>query len=88
MNTIRINFLGGIVSPKYLKDILEIAAKFNLGKVSFGLRQQLILSVPPALTAQVVKALALINVPCQVDENTFPNLISSYVSEEVFQSGN
>ena len=80
--------MGGIVSPKYLKDILEIAAKFNVTKVSFGLRQQLLLFVPPALTAQVVKALALINVPCQVDENTFPNLISSYVGEEVFQSGN
>lgn len=87
-HTVRFNFLGGIVSPKYLKDILEVAQNLHITKVSFGLRQQLFVYVPYNLMAQFGKAMQAQSISFQIDENANPNIISSYVGEEVFLSGN
>lgn len=87
-HTVRINFKGGVVSPKNLYDILEVARQFHISKVRFGLRQQLFVYVPYAFMASFGKAMQAQGVALQIDENTHPNLISSYVGEEVFQSGN
>ncbi|MEO6845271.1 MAG: rubredoxin, partial [Ginsengibacter sp.] len=44
-HTIKINFRGGIISPGDLLEILEAASLAGVSKVSFGLRQQLILEI-------------------------------------------
>ncbi len=45
INTIKINFKGGIIPPVDLYNILLAAGKSNLGYVRFGLRQQLLLDI-------------------------------------------
>ena len=45
INTIKINFKGGIISPGELYNILVAAEKSGLLYVRFGLRQQLLLDV-------------------------------------------
>src|SRR4051794_27741703 len=44
--TVNINFKAGIVSPGYLKEVLQLAADARVETVHFGLRQQLIIDVP------------------------------------------
>jgi hypothetical protein len=41
---IKINFRGGIISPGELYNILVASGKAGITKVSFGLRQQLLLN--------------------------------------------
>ena len=45
INTIKVNFKGGIIPPADLYNILVAAAKSGLLDVRFGLRQQLLLDV-------------------------------------------
>lgn len=85
---IRINFKGGIVSPAEMKDILTAAAQAQVESVRFGLRQQMLLYVPHSFGKQFGKAMKTLEVDFQVDNNEYPNIVSSYVAEEVFQKGN
>ena len=86
--TIRINFKGGIVSPGELKYILKAAQESQVDEVRFGLRQQLILHLPHPFARTFEQAMLLQSIDFQVDSNEYPNIISSYVAEEVFQKGN
>lgn len=86
--TIRINFKGGIVSPGELKEILNIAKIVQIHEVSLSLRQQLILHLPHAHSKKFEQLMKKINVNYLIDSNRIPNLVSSYVGEDVFQKGN
>lgn len=85
---IRINFKGGIASPAEMKDILIAAAQAQVENVSFGLRQQMLLNVPHSFGKTFGKAMQNLEIDFQVDNNEHPNIVSSYVAEEVFQKGN
>lgn len=85
---IRINFKGGIASPAEMKDILIAAAQAQVENVSFGLRQQMLLNVPHSFGKTFGKAMQNLDIDFQVDNNEHPNIVSSYVAEEVFQKGN
>lgn len=85
---IRINFKGGIASPAEMKDILIAAAQAQVESVSFGLRQQMLLNVPHSFGKTFGKAMQNLDIDFQVDNNEHPNIVSSYVAEEVFQKGN
>ncbi|MCW3089867.1 MAG: rubredoxin [Ferruginibacter sp.] len=82
--TIKINFRGGIISPGELYNVLIAAGKAVVGKVSFGLRQQLFLEVLNEHYATLKKELDLLGIFYEVDHDDFPNIISSYPAEEVF----
>jgi hypothetical protein len=86
--TIRVNFKGGIVVPSKLRSILEAAQESQVYKVRFGLRQQMIFD----LSRNYAKAFELkakeLNFDFEIDSNTQPNIVSSYVAEDVFQTGN
>lgn len=86
--TIRINFKGGIASPGELKYILQAAKKSQVDEVRFGLRQQLILHLPHPFARIFEQKMLVQSIDFQSDTNEFPNIISSYVAEEVFQKGN
>jgi rubredoxin len=82
--TVHINFTGGIVSPGYLKDILEIASTAKVSNARFGLRQQLILDVP-------IKHFALFETTCKDrgisyyrKKDALPNIVSSYPAAGIF----
>lgn len=84
--SITINFTGGIVSPGYLKDILEIATTARVSYVRFGLRQQMIMDVP-------VKYFAAFSVACGENKIEFcktrealPNIVSSYPAAGIFSN--
>lgn len=84
---IRINFAGGVVSPGDLKEILIAAKKANIPEVGLSLRQQLILHLPHQLAPMFETHISSHGIDFQIDSNKKPNLISSYVGEEVFQKG-
>ncbi|MBA4849064.1 rubredoxin [Emticicia sp. BO119] len=85
---IRVNFKGGIVSPAEMKDILSVAAQAQVESVRFGLRHQMLLYVPHSFGKPFGKAMEVLSVDFEVDNNQYPNIVSSYVAEEVFQKGN
>ncbi len=84
INTIKINFRGGIIPPAQLYNILIVARKAHLLYVRFGLRQQLLLDVEieelDGLTAELDK----LEIGYEVNSDAFPNIVSSYPAEEVF----
>lgn len=85
---IRTNFKGGIASPAEMKEILAAARRAQVESVRFGLRQQMLFYVPHNLGKAFGKAMESLGVDFQVDSNQYPNIVSSYVAEEVFQKGN
>jgi len=82
--TIKINFRGGIISPGGLYNILVAAGKAGVAKVSFGLRQQLLLEVLNENYCILKEQLDLQGIFFEVDNDDCPNVISSYPAEEVF----
>src|SRR4051794_9248480 len=82
--TIYINFTGGIVSPGYLKEVLEIAAGAKVKTVRFGLRQQLILDVPAKQVISFMEACAGKNIQCLRKKEAHPNIVSSYPAVNIF----
>ncbi len=86
--TVRINFKGGIASPGELKYILNAAQDSQVDEVRFGLRQQMILHLPHPFARTFEQKMLAQKIDFQSDVNEFPNIISSYVAEEVFQKGN
>lgn len=83
-STVFINFMGGIISPGELHNILLACGDAKVKKVRFGLRQQLLISVETFLLSKLTEALDNLQVTYEVDENLYPNVVSSYPAEEVF----
>ena len=81
---ITINFTGGIVSPGYLKDILEIVAACGITNVGFGLRQQLKFEVPLKHEALFDKLCAEKNIQFYRGSEAKPNIVSSYPAANIF----
>ncbi len=79
-----INFTGGIVSPGYLKDILELAKEARVSQVRFGLRQQLRLEVPSAFCAGFMQECRQKNINVWKAAEAPPNIVSSYAAAALF----
>lgn len=81
--TVIINFPGGIISPGYLYEVMDVAASAQISHVRFGHRQQMFLEVP-------LKYFQTFQVECNHKEIVFtredivPNLVSSYPAEGIF----
>ena len=83
-STVKINFRGGIISPGDLLDILEIVSSEYIQQVSFGLRQQLIILVRNDSLQNVLEQLMALDVDLEVNDDAYPNIMSSYPAEEMF----
>jgi rubredoxin len=83
-HTIKINFRGGIISPGDLLETLEAASLAGISKVSFGLRQQLILEIKDEKYVDFLEQLSRLHLHVEKDGETNPNIMSSYPAEEVF----
>lgn len=81
---IYINFTGGIVSPGYLKDLLEIAAANKVSHVSFGLLQQLMMDVPSKNFSSFTSACEEKNIKFYKRKAAVPNIVSSYLTAGIF----
>jgi len=84
INTIKINFKGGIISPGDLYNILVAAGKIGIVQVRFGLRQQLLIEADEIGVKQLGAELDLLGIPYEDDRDDYPNVVSSYPAEEVF----
>ncbi len=82
--SITINFTGGIVSPGYLKEILEVAKEARVSHVRFGLRQQLILEVPAAFLTAFGTACSERGITAYRQNEALPNIVSSYPAADIF----
>src|SRR5215204_40874 len=83
-HTIKINLIGGIVSAGDLYTIVTTAEKARVQQIQFGTRQQMIFKVSDEHIQQFNQELEQSG-PCfEMDNDRFPNIISSYVTENVF----
>lgn len=82
--TIKVNFRGGIISPGDLYNILVAATKAGIKHVSFGLRQQLLISVSVENKQELLSELDLIDIAYETGNEKHPNIVSSYPAEEIF----
>jgi rubredoxin len=84
IQSVTINFTGGIVSPGYLKEILEVAQEARVSHVRFGLRQQLIMEVPAAFYEVFKRACTEKGITAYRQKEALPNIVSSYPAAAIF----
>lgn len=84
LHLIRINFTGGIISPGYLHELLNIADAAKVTTVRFGLRQELFMEVPHASFGKFEAACAAQHISWQPAADPVPNITSSYPSAGIF----
>jgi rubredoxin len=84
INTIKINFRGGIISPGDLYNTLVAAGKAGVIQVKFGLRQQLLIDIDEAGALLLSKELEQLDIAYEYNTEIYPNIVSSYPAEEVF----
>ncbi|CCH02321.1 Rubredoxin-type Fe(Cys)4 protein [Fibrella aestuarina BUZ 2] len=85
--TLKVNLPAGIVSPRTLQTILRLAYDAQVRTVQFGARQQLLLTVHYEVLRFLEKDLQQHDITYEVNSEEYPNLISSYCGEAVFQAG-
>ncbi|UOQ71192.1 rubredoxin [Hymenobacter cellulosilyticus] len=81
---VAVNLPGGIVPAGDLLALLSAAEAAGIEQVQLGHRQQLLLAVEPARRRALLQALAAAGVQAESDPEAYPNIVSSYVGEEVF----
>jgi len=86
IHTVKINLPGGIVSAGVFYAIIIEAEKARIADLRFGTRQQLYAHVTESNLHTFTEGLKQHNTLFEVDEDEFPNIVSSYVAEEVFQN--
>jgi rubredoxin len=84
----KFNFKGGIAYIGVLKTILWIAAELGIKDVKSSLRQQMLVLVPDFKADEFEKMLEKENIEYLNESKSKANIVSSYVAEEVFQTGN
>jgi rubredoxin len=87
-HTIKINLLGGIVSPGDLLDILTHAEAVGVKQVRFGNRQQLFFLVDDNQLENLEDAFLIDDINFELNTDVFPNIVSSYVTEEILNPTN
>ena len=85
-HTVQINLPGGIVSAGDLLAIINAAESSRVTDVQFGTRQQLILKVSDSYINAFRDALDHFDIQFELNSNLFPNIVSSYVTENVFRN--
>jgi hypothetical protein len=86
--TVKINLPGGIVAGGDLHAIVEAAEAAKVGEVRFGTRQQLFCKVADKYGARFLGQLREAGISYEANEDIYPNIVSSYVTEDVFQQAN
>jgi rubredoxin len=85
---IKINLPGGIASAGDLLAVMEAAEKAKVEDAQFGIRQQLYLKPNEKHVDELKAYLDEAQISYEENENSYPNIISSYVGEDVFDNAN
>lgn len=88
IHQIKINLPGGIVSVGDLSAILEILESSGIEHVRFGTRQQLYFSVSAEQLEDIEHGFLISDTDFEIDNDRYPNIVSSYVAEDLFNSSN
>ena len=83
---VKINLAGGIISAGELASIIAAAENAHVSEVHFGTRQQMFLKVTEQYIGQFQASLQKAEVPFEVNQEFHPNIVSSYVTENVFSN--
>lgn len=85
--TLKVNLLGGIVSPGVLQTVLRLANQAKVRTVRFGGRQQLLMTVHYEDLRALEKNLKQHPIRYEINTDQYPNIVSSYGGVEVFRTG-
>ncbi|MEO6850851.1 MAG: rubredoxin, partial [Mucilaginibacter sp.] len=84
--SIKVNLPGGVVSAGDLYDILAIAENAGAKNVSIGNRQQLYFDIPMECLEDLETDMFAAEISYEINSDQFPNMISSYVTDSIFNS--
>jgi hypothetical protein len=84
INTVFINFRGGIIAPVDLHNILLAVNKVRIRDVHFGLRQQLLVDMEHYSVEAFTTELDRLEITYEIDDCKHPNICSSYPAANVF----
>ncbi len=84
--TVKVNLPGGIISAGDLYAIVQAAEKAKAEDVQLGNRQQLFFNVTDRYGPAFLQELERAGISFEAGEEFFPNIVSSYVTEDVFQN--
>jgi len=87
-HTIKLNLPGGIIPAGDLFSIITAAENAGVKNVQFGTRQQMFLKVKDEKYKDFANALKQANIFFESNADIHPNILSSYVTENVFQTAN
>lgn len=85
---VKVNLPGGIIAAGDLYAIVEAAEKARVNDVQLGTRQQLFFTVADKYGADFLTDLEAAGISFEAGEDRYPNIISSYVTEDVFDNAN
>lgn len=85
---IKINMPGGVVSAGDLYEILIIAEKAGAEQIRIGNRQQLYFNAGAALMDDLESDMLCANIDYEIDQDRYPNIISSYIADGIFNQEN
>ncbi len=85
---VKINVKGGILSPGTLKEITSAAKKLQVKDLYFGERQNIYLRTYLQVSDIEANKPEFEKFDYEINQQNHPNIISSYVSEDIFTSTN
>lgn len=83
---IKINLTGGYVSAGDLYEILLIAESAGAKHIRFGNRQQLYINISAKEIEGLEMEMLRMGISYELDADTYPNIISSYVCDTIFSN--
>nr|WP_067061617.1 rubredoxin [Mucilaginibacter sp. L294] len=85
---IKLNLPGGVVSAGDFYEILLVAQNANATHIRFGNRQQLYFEIDETELDNLDTELLSAGIEYEVDAAMFPNIVSSYIADGVFNQEN
>ncbi|WP_443939504.1 rubredoxin [Pedobacter sp. MW01-1-1] len=87
-NIIKINLTGGIISTGDFLSIVKAAEYAQAKEIRMGTRQQMYLTVSELKLAEFTDMLTAAHIKFEVNFDDNPNIVSSYVTDELFNRPN
>lgn len=85
---IKVNLPGGVVSAGDLYEILLIAERAGAEHIRFGNRQQLYFTMDAENLDDLETDMLSAEISYEVDKDYYPNMVSSYVADSIFNHEN
>lgn len=86
IDTLKLNFPGGVIAANDLHTVLSILADFGIGEVRFGTRQQMLVRVPVKLSEKLKTEFGILGFLVEKNCDAYPNIVSSYLCQDLFSS--